>query len=156
MGSLKASIEIAAPPAEVRAKFRDFESLPSYHSGFFKSIGPATPGKPLEPGKDKLNVVLEGTTFNPVFLVRHHPSSCYRWVGSIPYVFTGEHIFTFEPSKTTPGGTTFSQEETFSGMLSFMMGEGFLGNQLGMKEKTKTGWEKYNADLKAACEKTSS
>jgi hypothetical protein len=36
-----------------------------------------------------------------------------------------------------------------------MMGNGFVGKQLGMKEKTRKGWVKYNADLKAACEKTS-
>ena len=48
---------------------------PNYHpNGFFKSISPAIPNKPIEVG-DKLHNVLEGGTFNPVVLVRSISSS---------------------------------------------------------------------------------
>jgi hypothetical protein len=56
-------------PLLIAAQFLDFPQLPVYHpSGFFKSIGPATPNKPFQAG-DKLHVVLEGATFDPLFLV---------------------------------------------------------------------------------------
>jgi hypothetical protein len=69
-------------------------------------------------------------------------------------IFNGEHSFTFEPSKTTPGGTTFTQKEEFTGGFSFVMGEGFLAKKIGMPEKTRRGWQKYNQDLKKWCEQS--
>ena len=39
----------------------------------------------------------------------------------MPYIFTGDHAFRWEPSKTSPGGTTFVNEENFSGLMSFLM-----------------------------------
>jgi hypothetical protein len=66
---------------------------------------------------------------------------------------TGEHSFLFEPSKTTPGGTTFIQEEVFGGALGFVMGENAVARAIGVPEKTHKGWKKYNEDLKAWCEK---
>jgi hypothetical protein len=131
-------------------EFLDFDSLPKYHpNGFFISITPADPSKPLTPG-DKLHNVLSVGTFDPVFL--ESSEHCFRWVGSLPYIFTGEHIFRFEPSKTTPGGTTFSQEESFTGALGFLMGDNFIGRAVGISEKSRAGWKKYNQDLKAWCE----
>ena len=60
----------------------------------------------------------------------------------------------FTPSQNTPGGTTFTQEEVFSGALAYLlMGEHVVGRSLGVKEQTRKGWEKFNEDLKAACEK---
>ena len=67
-------------------------------------------------------------------------------------IFVGDHSFRCEPSKTAPGRTTFVQEEKFTGILSFLMGEGYAANALGFKEKTKKNFESYNRDLKAWCE----
>jgi hypothetical protein len=53
-----------------------------------------------------------------------------------------------------PGGTTFSQEEKLTGMLAFLMTDNPIGRVLGVPKKTKKGWEKYNQDLKAWCEKS--
>lgn len=50
------------------------------------------------------------------------------------------------------GGTTFTQEENFTGVLAFTMGDGFVARSIGFKEKTKRGWEGYNQDLKVWCE----
>lgn len=77
----------------------------------------------------------------------------FTWAGSIPLIFGGEHSFRFAPSHTTPGGTTFTQEESFSGALGFLMGEGFIAKKLGFGAKTILGWEGYNRDFKGWCEK---
>jgi hypothetical protein len=63
-----------------------------------------------------------------------------------------EHIFRFEPSTKTQGGTTFVHEESFTGILAFLMGEGFVARSVGLRESTKRGFEGYNKDLKAWCE----
>jgi hypothetical protein len=67
-------------------------------------------------------------------------------------LFTGEHSFSFRPSKISPGHTTFVQQEKFSGALSWIMGEGILARQIGMTEMTKKNWDKYNRDFKVWCE----
>jgi hypothetical protein len=63
-------------------------------------------------------------------------------------IFTGEHIFRFEPSGVTPGATTFHQDEDFSGLISGVIGENFIANALGFRKKTQAGFEGLNADLK--------
>jgi len=68
-------------------------------------------------------------------------------VWGIPGLFTGEHQFRFEPSKKTPGGTTFVQAERFSGILLFLIADGTK-----FSKTTKAGFEGFNADLKARCE----
>jgi hypothetical protein len=79
--------------------------------------------------------------------------SCFRWIGSGLFgTFNGEHIFRFEPSSATQGGTTFLHEEKFTGMLSFIMGEGFIARSIGFRTKTQSGFERYNQDLKQWCE----
>lgn len=62
-------------------------------------------------------------------------------------LFTGEHSFRFEPSKTNPGETTFVQAENFSGILSFLIKEG-----TGFARTTREGFEGFNGDLKRRVE----
>ncbi|OCK74698.1 hypothetical protein K432DRAFT_260734, partial [Lepidopterella palustris CBS 459.81] len=71
---------------------------------------------------------------------------------SLPYIFTGEHSFSYLPSESSPGHTTLVQREVFSGALSFVMGEGFLARQMGMTETTNKNWLEYNTDFKVWCE----
>lgn len=71
----------------------------------------------------------------------------FRWVGSIPLLFTGEHYFRFEPSKKIPGGTTLIQGENFSGLLSFLAGPTY-----SMGKKTLQMFESFNEDLKKRVE----
>lgn len=59
----------------------------------------------------------------------------FGWVGSVPGIFTGEHVFRFEEIPASEQGqsrTRFVHEETFTGLLSFLMGEGFLARRRGM------------------------
>lgn len=65
-------------------------------------------------------------------------------------IFTGRHEFRFEQSKTTNGGTTFTQSEQFSGAASFIMGEGW-----SVRDKTAATWSKFNEQLKTEAEKRS-
>lgn len=59
----------------------------------------------------------------------------------------GAHFFRFEPSKKTPGGTTFVQGEHFTGALSFLMGETW-----SYGKSTKAMFEKLNESLKKKME----
>jgi hypothetical protein len=52
----------------------------------------------------------------------------------------------------TPGGTTFTQEEKFTGALSFLIGTNIAAKAAGITEKTLVGWDRYNHDLKRWCE----
>jgi hypothetical protein len=56
-------------------------------------------------------------------------------------------MFRFEPSATTPGGTTFVQAEEFSGLLAIL----FSSNS-SMRKKTQKNFETFNSDLKVRAE----
>lgn len=62
--------------------------------------------------------------------------------------FNGNHAFHFTESQTTKGATTFIQEEQFSGALAFIIGDNAIGNMIGFREKTRKGFEGFNADFK--------
>ncbi|KAL2812597.1 hypothetical protein BJX63DRAFT_432494 [Aspergillus granulosus] len=143
---LTTSIEINAPPAVVREKFLDFPSLPTYTTGFVHSITP-TPAKPphtLVPG-DKLACVMGDMKFSPV--VVRNDSTIFSWRGSLPGVFTGEHMFKFEGIE---GGakTKLVHEEEFGGLLAGIMGDGWMGSLSAMRGNTLKGFEGFNADFK--------
>ena len=121
----------------------DFTKYPEWTQGFIKSIEPHSQKSTIEKG-DKLKVVLEGGTFNPV--VTENSPARFAWLGSLPLgVFSGEHEFQFKPSTTTPGGTTLIHAEDFSGALSFLM-------KMSFGTKTGTGFEGFNNDLKRKAE----
>ncbi|KAL3461549.1 hypothetical protein BJX64DRAFT_289162 [Aspergillus heterothallicus] len=143
---LTSSIEINASPAVVREKFLDFPSIPKYTTGFVHSITP-TPAKAphtLVPG-DKLSCVMGNMTFNPI-VVDNDPA-IFSWRGSLPGVFTGEHIFRFEGIE---GGarTRLVHEEKFNGLLAGLMGDGWMSSLSSLKGNTLKGFEGYNEDLK--------
>lgn len=126
-----------------------------------------TTGFDLKKG-DKLDVAIPGMGFQPVVVVSkiyfspNHASSIFSyptrtmliiqtneplifsWLGSIPYIISGQHDFKFTPDPTNPNRTLFSQSESFTGLL------GFTANLFG--GKTSAGWEAVNRDLKKAAE----
>jgi hypothetical protein len=83
--------------------------------------------------------------------VQDNKPELFAWLGSLPYIFTGRHEFGFNESKTTPGGTTFTQFEEFTGLASFLMAEGW-----SMRKNSAATWEKFDQDLKAEAEKRAS
>ncbi|KAL2073556.1 hypothetical protein VTL71DRAFT_10882 [Oculimacula yallundae] len=152
--AISSSIEIAAPPAKVRVKFLDFESLPKYHkNGAFVSLGLRTPGQALEKGVVMKNV-LKGGTFHPV--VTENSPQQFSWLGSVPGIFSGEHFFRFEDSQVSEGETTFVHGERFSGLLGWMAGTGWVASKLGSQEGIRKGVEeidRFNRDLKGWVER---
>ena len=171
------------PGPNAHPQFLDFTALPSYTKAFesITVLGQSKPGNQLQKG-DKVSVKLAGSpAFTGVIEVpfpflpnlslslshislafhsntlKHNLPESFAWTGSLPYVFTGTHSFSFAPSEAIPGGTTFTQEEVFSGLLGvLLMGDGVVGRAAGMKEKTRRGWEGFNADFKGVCEKETS
>lgn len=59
---------------------------------------------------------------------------------------SGLHTFSFTPSTTTVGGTTFAQNEEYSGGVSFLMQPWLFGKAI------KDQFEVFNADLKKKME----
>ncbi|KXT15087.1 hypothetical protein AC579_6448 [Pseudocercospora musae] len=135
-------IEIAASPEKVREIFLDFPKIAEWHKGLFKEVH-YSPGKTTADVGDKLKVIAEGMTFEPI-VVENSPQR-FAWTGSLPYIFTGIHSYQFQPSQANPGNTTFVQAENFTGLLSPLM-------WTSMGSSTKAGFEKLNADLKARAE----
>ncbi|KAE9375209.1 hypothetical protein N431DRAFT_480545, partial [Stipitochalara longipes BDJ] len=147
-----ASIEIAASPELVREKFLDCSQLQTYHpNGFYKSISTVTPNEPIQPGTKMVNV-LEIMTAHAT--IEENSPACFRWGGGIPGIFVGTHSFYFGSSTETRGGTTFIQEEKFTGIFTLLMGDNFIARVIGILEKTMKGWKRYNKDLKVWCERS--
>lgn len=70
-----------------------------------------------------------------------------KWRGSLPGIFTGDHVFEFQPSKSNPGQTTFLQYEDFSGLLAFTMKP---TKESG--SKNMLGFLRFNEDVKRQAE----
>ncbi|POR35748.1 Uncharacterized protein TPAR_04062 [Tolypocladium paradoxum] len=134
-------IEIDRPPAQ----FLDFAAYPTWTQGYIKSLAREDPA--LAPGS-KLRAVTAAATASPTVLANSPDEFRWRgWFHGIPGLFTGEHMFVFEPSVATPGGTTFMQAEAFSGVLPALKPQGAeLWKSI---EKDFVG---FNEDLKKKCE----
>jgi hypothetical protein len=142
--SLNTEIEIARPPAEVRAVFLDFASWSEWHPDF--TITPHAGKAPTELRRgDRLRNNLKGTVFNPV--VQENTENLFRWRGSLYGLFVGVHSFHFTPSTATPGGTTLVQDEAFTGVLAFLMKP---NSSYG--KSTMAAFNKLNEDLKSRVE----
>lgn len=157
-------------------KFLDFASMPEWHTGFAISRDATKPPttSDVEAG-EKINVNASGYKFTPTVLVspglalpfipqgtdqvnsndtmvtnptlQENSPTGFRWLGSLPGIFSGEHVFKFEPSKTTPGGTTLTQSEEFAGLLSFLCGPTW---SLGIG--TRKQFVEFNESLKKRVE----
>jgi hypothetical protein len=113
MREISTSIQIRAPADRVWSLLIDFASYPSWNP-FIREIQ----GDPLTGHRLKVRMGEEGgseMTFRPRVLVSQ-PGQELRWLGrlGIPGLFDGEHRFVIAPSE---GGVTFTQSETFRGLL---------------------------------------
>ncbi|CAI6340086.1 unnamed protein product [Periconia digitata] len=155
MQLISTAIEIAATPEVVRQKFLDFPSWPKFQreNGWFLSIAPTDTAKAPQDlqEKDTLDVNIQLGKMQPTLL--ENTPNVFRWIGNgLMGTFNGAHAFRFHPSSTTPGATTLVHEEEFTGALTWMVGEGVVAKSLGMREKTRKGFEGFNEDLKKWCE----
>ncbi|CCF42650.1 hypothetical protein CH063_12591 [Colletotrichum higginsianum] len=143
--SISAEIEIQAPPAAVRSVFLDFQGYKRWSEKW--KLEPTEPGKSPSDLKngDQIQVVMGDMKFKPV--IKENTSEALHWLGSLPVIFNGLHQFYFQPSQVNPGGTRFVQIENFSGLLAFLMRPGW-----SFREKTLTGWNQFNEELKKEVE----
>ncbi|CAO2652307.1 Nn.00g005900.m01.CDS01 [Neocucurbitaria sp. VM-36] len=152
MAKVRIELEIAAPPAEVRAIILDFPAYPQWHTSFIKSLVPIPPSKApssLIPG-DKLTATFNGSTIEPVVLC-NTPRE-FRWRGSTFLgAFAGEHYFEFRASESgeNEGGCAFVHGEDYQGWLTWLFGEGVLGLARGSVVGL---YEGFSRDVKARAE----
>ena len=134
MKVVSSSIEIAAPPERVWRVLTDFASYPQWNPFIQSLSGPLAIGERLS-----VRIKLSGgksMTFRPTVLLVEENRKV-RWMGRLllPGIFDGEHHFELAP---TTSGSSFSQEEKFSGILVRMMGAAtFQQTQLGFVEMNK-------------------
>jgi len=166
--ALECKIEIAAPPAAVRAKvsslpsnintlklitseFLNFTETPNWSpNGFIEKVSPIPPSTELRLVRNEpIEVQLAMGTFKSTIV--ENIDEEFVWRASMPYIFTGTHHFRFTPS-STPGNTTFTQVEVFTGVLAWVMGDSLVARWMGIREGTRVRWEAFNKDLKAEME----
>jgi hypothetical protein len=141
MKKVEASIDIAASPERVWSVVSDLGSFSSWNPFMTRASGQLREGSRLElrlepPGGRAM-------TFKPRVL-RVQPEQEVRWLGRLllPGLFDGEHSLLISPNAA--GGSTFTQSEKFSGIITWFTGKLF--------ERTHSGFEAMNLALKERCE----
>ncbi|KAI1325583.1 hypothetical protein F5Y16DRAFT_401303 [Xylariaceae sp. FL0255] len=110
------TIEIARSPAQVRAVFLEFQKFHEWAQGSIKSVEAASPNGTLNVG-DNLKLTFPGMGTWKAKVSANSPSE-FKWYNKYPGILWAEHTFRFEPSKITPGHTTFVNSEVFGGTLT--------------------------------------
>ena len=150
-----------------RHQFLDFAKFPEWSTGPIKSVTPYATKSIVEKG-DRLKVSLGGATFSGLVLVSFHVLCLdalsvlmltsrvqentereFKWRGSLPYIFSGDHSFRFEPSEKTPGSTTFKNSEEFFGLAVFLL-KPFVTQR--MMAQGEENFNHFNRDLKKRVE----
>ncbi|WP_306258963.1 SRPBCC domain-containing protein [Pararhizobium sp. IMCC21322] len=140
--SIATEIEIAAPASAIWAElantadYADWNPFLKYLSGDLR-VGSTLAVTIQSIGNSTMD-------FTPTVLVSDEAQEL-RWIGHLGFkgIFDGEHSFVLEE---TPMGTTiFRQNETFSGMLAFIL-FALIGND------TESGFKAMNEALKARVE----
>ncbi|TVY15999.1 hypothetical protein LARI1_G005719 [Lachnellula arida] len=136
------TIEINRAPEVVRKAFLDFSSYHEWHQGMVKEIKPLSDS--LAAG-NKLHCEMLDLTFDAIITPQKENSpTMFQWQGPPVAGISGLHIFSFEPSRVAVGGTTFVQQEQFSGAMAFLM------RVLGWSMPGK--FDGFNGDLKKRVE----
>lgn len=112
-GTVRTTIDIAAPPSRVWAVLADTGAWPAWNPVISALHGPLMPGARIEihngTGDDEM-------VFHPVIRTVE-PDRELSWRGRIlmPHVFDVLHAFTLAPTES--GGTRFTQSEHVRGVL---------------------------------------
>ncbi|TDZ15557.1 hypothetical protein Cob_v011485 [Colletotrichum orbiculare MAFF 240422] len=139
--SVATEVEIAASPATVRSVFLDWPRYKEWTKVWtMETKDAATKASEVKSG-DFVNVNLKGYAFSPE--IWQNSEELFQWNGSVPYVFSGAHSFHIRASSKTPGGTTFTQSEDFSGAFAFLMKPFW-----GFEKSTLTNWREFDQDIK--------
>jgi len=130
------TLEMTEPPAAVWAVLADLAGYASWNPFIVSAAGSTVVGQRIsariQPPQGK------GMSFRPR-LTAVDEARRLEWLGhlAVPGLFDGAHEFTLEP--TASGGTTFTQSETFTGLLAPLF-RGVIG-------KTRNGFREMNEAL---------
>jgi hypothetical protein len=116
--AFSATIDIAAPPAEVWAILTDLGRYREWNPLFVEAAGDVAVGQRIRlrsrhPANGRL------MTVKPKITVVE-PGTELRWASSLPGIISGEHGFTLSAAD---GGTRLVQAETFRGLLAGFPGK---------------------------------
>ncbi|KAK8118882.1 activator of hsp90 atpase 1 family protein [Apiospora kogelbergensis] len=144
----RCEIEIRAPPALVHSVLLDFDRYRDWTHTSRWAITTDKKVQDLKPG-DVIRVDLGGMSFRPALV--GITDNSLTWDGSLWGLLTGRHFFHVLPSETTPGSTVLVQKEEWTGPLSVPF-------RLGKNKHWDhgPGWDRFNEDIKAECERRSS
>ena len=141
MRVLETHIDIDAGAEAVWAVLTDFAAFGEWNPFITSIDGPTTPGSRLE-------VTIHPPDGKPITLRPtvevSEPNRRFAWLGHLGVrgVFDGAHEFILESNGH--GGTSFTQRETFRGVLVPLVGS--------VLRKTQRGFDAMNVALKARAE----
>ncbi|KAG4441652.1 hypothetical protein IFR05_002859 [Cadophora sp. M221] len=146
------TLEIAAPPEKVREFFLDTSKWPSWPEIIQLTRLDPKDNSPVKVG-EKLKINVGGTIIYPT-IVTNTPTTV-AWHGSVKRVIVGTHIFEFFPSEDpmNPGGTKLVHREDFTGVLVFLMKDGWPAWAGGQRVLTEARYKAFNEFLKGAVER---
>lgn len=141
MRRIAVTTEINAPVEVVWAQLTDTATFADWNPFMPKLAGTLAEGERLEvritpPGA-------KGMTFRPTVTVAEQCRKL-EWLGRflVPGLFDGRHSFTLA---ATPGGTSLTQEEVFTGVL--------VPALASTLKKTESGFQQMNEALKERAER---
>ena len=139
---IRTEVTIQAPAERVWAILIDFPSYPSWNPFVREILGDPVPGSRLTVRLSQGGSSV--TTFHPRVKAAR-PNQELRWLGrlGIPGLFDGEHSFTIAPAPS--GGVSFSQCESFRGLLVPLVWR-------TLDRKTRAMFERMNEAIRARCE----
>jgi len=136
---IRTEIGIGASPARVWQVLTDFAGYPEWNP-FIRKIE----GQPVEGTKLHIHITTPAGVkreYSPK-VTRVVAERELRWLGKMPGLLSGEHIFVIEPAGD---GVHFVHREVFGGLLTSFFGA-------SLDNDVKKGFEEMNAALKKKAE----
>ncbi|KAI1190783.1 hypothetical protein F5B17DRAFT_427259 [Nemania serpens] len=135
-------------------KLTDFPKYHEWVKGSIKGVEVLSADGSINVG-DKVKISFPGMGIFSGEITANSPAEL-KWRNKWPGLLLAEHSFLFEPSKTTPGHTTFVNSEEFSGVLTYLTYLTYLtGKPQGgdsSSSSSSPGFEMFNQSLKARAE----
>ena len=139
MKEIRTEIDIGASPTRVWQILTDFASYPEWNP-FIRKIE----GEPVEGAKLHIHITTPAGVnreYSPK-VIRVMAEQELRWLGKMPGLLSGEHIFAIEPAGDN---AHLVHREVFGGLLT-----SFFGSSLD--NDVKKGFEEMNSALKKRAE----
>lgn len=139
MKEIRTEIDIGTSPLRVWQVLTDFASYPEWNPFIGK-----VEGQPVEGAKLRIHITTPAGVnreYSPK-VTRVVEGQELRWLGKMPGLLSGEHIFTIEPAGNN---VRLVHREVFGGLLTSFFGSS-LDNDI------KKGFEEMNSALKKRAE----